>query len=91
MNTNTDPKVRVSLKVAEPQRRRKPEVDPASLSHRDLRGGDFWRALPAFKDVDEATFLDHKWQAKHSITKVDKLLGVLEGLVESESFSGVRA
>ena len=87
MNTNTDPKARVSLNVAgqgEPERKRKPAVAADSLSHRDLRSGDFWRSLPAFTDIDEPTFLDHRWQAKHSITKVDKLLGVLEGLVPFE-------
>lgn len=93
MNTNTDPKSRVSLNVAgqdEAPRKRKPEVSPESLSHRDLRSGDFWRHLPAFAEIDEPTFLDHRWQAKHSITKVDKLLGVLEGLVHKQFFDDLR-
>lgn len=59
----------------------KPPVDPAELAHRDLLDGDFWRRIPAYRDVDEATFLDHRWQAKNTITRVDKLLAALEGLV----------
>jgi lysine 2,3-aminomutase len=59
----------------------KPAVDAASLTHRQLLDGDFWRRIPAYADIDEATFLDHRWQAKHTITRVDKLLAALQGLV----------
>src|SRR5579863_584833 len=63
----------------------KPPVDPATLAHRDLLGGEFWRAIPAYSEVGAAEFLDHKWQAKHSITNIPKLLAALSGLV-SEAF-----
>jgi len=63
----------------------KPPVDPATLAHRDLLGGEFWRAIPAYADVGPAEFLDHRWQAKHSITNIPKLLAALSGLV-SEAF-----
>ena len=59
----------------------KPPADPETLQHRQLREGDFWRRIPAYSEVDEATFLDHRWQMKKSITKVPKLLAALEGLV----------
>ncbi len=60
---------------------KKPPVDPSTLAHRDLVRGPFWHRIPSYKDVDEATFLDHQWQAKHSITNIAKLLKALEGLV----------
>jgi lysine 2,3-aminomutase len=41
----------------------KPPVDPATLAHRDLLGGEFWRKIPAYSDIGAAEFLDHKWQA----------------------------
>ena len=63
----------------------KPPVDPATLAHRDLLGGEFWRAIPAYSEIGTAEFLDHKWQAKHSITNIPKLLATLSGLV-SEAF-----
>ncbi len=63
----------------------KPPVDPATLAHRDLLGGEFWRKIPAYAEVGEAEFLDHKWQAKHSITNIPKLLATLKGLV-SDAF-----
>src|SRR4051794_1713542 len=77
-------KVVTSAEVPAPPAQ-KPPVDPATLAHRDLLGGEFWRAIPAYADVGPAEFLDHKWQAKHSITNIPKLLATLEGLV-SERF-----
>ncbi len=68
----------------------KPAVDPATLEHRNLRGGDWWRAIPAYADVDEATFIDYKWQAKKSITKVDKLLATVQELASPEFIEDVR-
>ena len=63
----------------------KPPVAAETLAHRDLLGGEFWRSIPAYAQVTRAEFLDHKWQAKHSITNIAKLLATLEGLV-SEGF-----
>ena len=63
----------------------RPPAPPASLAHRELLGGEFWRRIPAYANVSEAEFLDHRWQAKHSITNIGKLLATLEGLV-SEAF-----
>ncbi len=59
----------------------KPPVDPATLAYRDLRRDEFWRIIPAYAGVDSAQFLDHNWQSKHSITRVDKLLEALQDLV----------
>jgi lysine 2,3-aminomutase len=64
----------------------KPPVDPSTLKHRELLDGPFWRHIPAYAEVTEAEFLDHKWQAKHSITNVAKLLAALKGLVPDEFF-----
>src|SRR5688572_28163801 len=60
-------------KAPEPERRVKPPVDPNTMAHRDLLGGEFWRRVPAYADVDESTFLDYRWQMKHSVTKVTQL------------------
>ncbi|MCA9683094.1 MAG: KamA family radical SAM protein [Myxococcales bacterium] len=78
-------------RAAEPVRRVKPPVDPATLAHRDLRGGDFWRRIPAYRDVDEATFLDYRWQMKHSVTKVAQLLDTVQDLASADFIEDVRA
>lgn len=62
-----------------------PRHHNVDTSHRELLGGDFWRRIPAWKDVDEATFLDHRWQAKNSITKPKNLMAALQGLT-SDAF-----
>lgn len=69
-----------SLPVIETPEALKPPVDPATLNHKDLLSGDFWRRIPAYADVDEATFLDHRWQAKNTITRPDKLLNAVREL-----------
>ena len=40
----------------------KPQVDPATLAWRELRRDPFWQKIPAWSEVDEETFLDHKWR-----------------------------
>jgi lysine 2,3-aminomutase len=64
----------------------KPPVDPAALIHRQLLDGPFWQHVPAYASVSEAEFLDHRWQAKHSITSVGKLLATVRGLCPEEFF-----
>ncbi len=58
----------------------KPAVDPLALRHKELLRGRFWAHIPAYAEVDEETFLDHKWQTKHTITNVDKLLSAVRGI-----------
>jgi lysine 2,3-aminomutase len=62
---------------------KKPPVDPSTLVHTQLRSGEWWRKIPAYKDVGEAQFLDHAWQAKNSITKISKLLETVQSLVSA--------
>ena len=69
----------------------KDPVDPNTLNHRDLLDGEFWKAIPAYKEIDEATFLDHKWQAKNTITRPDKLLKALQGLASDAFIKDVEA
>ena len=64
----------------EPIVHKRPPAGPDAFAHRNLRQGEFWRAIPAYKDVDEATFLDHIWQGKNSITTVEKLIAAMPGL-----------
>lgn len=59
----------------------KPAVDPSSLAYKDLQDGEFWQRIPAYRGIDTATFLDHQWQAKSSITNPAKLLAAVQDLV----------
>jgi lysine 2,3-aminomutase len=84
MSAVTSPASPLKVIGNEPIVHKKPPVDPATLEYRNLRSGEFWRKIPAYAEVGEAQFLDHAWQAKHSITRVDKLLAALQGLVTPE-------
>ncbi len=77
-------------RAAEREYHAKPPVDPATLHHRELLGGEFWRKIPAYRDVDEATFLDYRWQMKHSVTKVAKLLAALQDLAHDDFIADIR-
>jgi lysine 2,3-aminomutase len=69
----------------------KPPADPATLEHRNVRGGEFWRAVPAYENVDEATFLDHIWQGRHSVKTAEELLATIAGLVDTTFMDDARA
>src|SRR5690242_4596345 len=73
----------------EPIRHLKPPVDPASLQHTILLDGPFWQRIPAYRTIDEATFLDHSWQAKNSITNPQKLLAAVQDLVPQSFYDDV--
>jgi lysine 2,3-aminomutase len=68
----------------------KQPVAESTLVHKQLLRGEFWRRIPAYRDVDEATFLDHRWQAKASITNVPKLLAAVQDLVSAEFLDDAR-
>ena len=69
----------------------KPPVDTATLVHRTLRQGEFWRTIPAYADVDAPTFLDHIWQGRQSVKTPDELLGTIVDLVPASFIDDVRA
>ncbi|MBX3206410.1 MAG: KamA family radical SAM protein [Labilithrix sp.] len=70
---------------------KKPPVDPSTLAYRDLLRGPFWRKIPAYAEVTEEQFLDHAWQAKHTITKPAKLLEALRDLVPASFIADAEA
>jgi lysine 2,3-aminomutase len=67
----------------------KPKVDTSTLAHRNLLDGPFWQRIPAYQTVDEATFLDHSWQAKNTITNPAKLLAAVQSLVPQSFYDDV--
>src|SRR5215472_12439666 len=74
----------LSLKIvpdSDPIVPKKPPVAASTLAHKDLRRGVWWQKVPAYKSIDEQTFLDHTWQAKNTITRVAKLVEAIKDLV----------
>src|SRR5450432_1186503 len=66
---------------SEPIVPKKAPVEASTLAHKDLRRGLWWQRIPAYRGIDEATFLDHGWQARSSITRVSKLVETIQELV----------
>jgi lysine 2,3-aminomutase len=62
----------------------KPPASPEIYAYRDLLAGEFWRRVPAYRDVDEATFLDHLWQQRHSVKTPAELLDTVRDLASPE-------
>jgi len=44
---------------------------------------EFWRLFAPFAQVSKKEFLDATWQAKHTVTKVSRLIELIAGLVPS--------
>ena len=80
-----------TLNVLQPTNHLKPPVDPNTLNYRNLLEGDFWRKIPAYKDIDREQFLDHRWQSKKTINRVDKLLAAIEDLASPGLIADIEA
>jgi len=59
----------------------KPSVPPETLIHKRLRGGPWWQSIHAYRTIDETLFLDHRWQARNSITSVAALVKTIRDMV----------
>ena len=70
---------------------KKPPAEAESFEYKDLRQGEFWRHVPAYREAGEATFLDHLWQQKHAVKTPEELLGTIEGLAPPEFIADVKA
>ncbi len=69
----------------------KDPVAPEAISHRDLLEGEFWQRLPGYADVDTETFLDHKWQARQSVTNLKRLQETVGELAPQSFYDDVEA
>ena len=74
----------------------KPPAPPEQFEYKNLKQGEFWRHIPAYAQVDEATFLDHLWQQRQSVKTADELLaddrrGVLAGVLSPMPTAGFAA
>ena len=59
--------------------------DKALVAHREFRDDEFWREIPAWKDISREEFADHKWQAKNSIIKLKHVKEILGSRIREET------
>ncbi len=69
---------------------KKPPVDPEMLEYKNLKQGEFWRHIPAYREIDQATFLDHLWQQKHAVKTPEELLEAIKDLASPQFISDAK-
>ena len=69
----------------------KPKVAEEDITWRNLRRDAFWQNIPAWKEVDEAEFLNYKWQEKNAITNPKKLINAVQDIASPEFIEDVKA
>ena len=69
----------------------KPAAPAEQFDYKNLKQGEFWRHIPAYKDVDEATFLDHLWQQKNAVKTAGELLATIKDVCSPEFYKDAEA
>ncbi|MGA9943990.1 MAG: hypothetical protein WBP75_03045, partial [Candidatus Cybelea sp.] len=69
----------------------KPPAPPEQFEYKNLKQGEFWRHIPAYADVDEATFLDHLWQSRKSVKTAEELLETIREVCSPEFYRDAEA
>jgi lysine 2,3-aminomutase len=69
----------------------KPPAPASAFEYKNLKQGEFWHHVPAYSEIDEATFLDHLWQQKNAVKTPQELLDTIEGLCSPAFFADVAA
>jgi lysine 2,3-aminomutase len=83
------PEIRRLAEVEVPDPLKDP-VHESDLEHREFEEEDFWRRIPAFRDVSREEFLDYGWQTRNSIRKVEGLTRLLGDRVSPDFIEDVR-
>lgn len=64
----------------------KPPVPAEQFEYKNLRQGEFWRHIPAYAEIGEATFLDHLWQQRQSVKTAEELLQTIRSVCSPEFY-----
>ncbi len=62
-----------------------------SLEHREFRDDEFWKEVPAWKNVSREEFGHHHWQSKNSVRKLEQVKEVLGDRIGSELIDDIAA
>ena len=52
---------------------------------------DFWRSIPAWRDIDPETFGDFRWQQRNSITSIQGIQKTLKELATPSLIADIEA
>ena len=62
-----------------------------SLHHREFRDDEFWKLIPAWKDVSRDEFGDHLWQSRNAVKKLKEVKEVLGSRVSDQLMADIEA
>ncbi len=65
-------------------------IDPDELEHRKFNNQEFWKKIPAFKDVSREEFSQFKFQNKFTVRTVEKLEEYTKGVVDAKFIEDVK-
>lgn len=68
-----------------------PSVQRHLTEHRNFRRDEFWRGIPAYREVSRTEFENHHFQQRHTVTNVRQLRETLEGLVPDSFYEDLAA
>ncbi len=63
----------------------------AALDHRNFPADEFWREIPAWKDVSLDDFSNHLWQSKNSVKKLSQVKSVLGDRISDKFIADIEA
>lgn len=63
----------------------------SSTDHRTLRRDEFWRGLPAYRNVSEGEFQTHTFQNRHTVTNARQLRETVGELVPESFYQDLEA
>ncbi|HVA28021.1 MAG TPA: KamA family radical SAM protein [Candidatus Baltobacteraceae bacterium] len=69
----------------------KPPAPPSQFEYKNLKQGEFWRHIPAYREIDEATFLDHLWQQKNAVKTAEELLATIKDVCSPDFYRDAEA
>ncbi len=58
--------------------------------HRQFRNDDFWKKIPAWKNVSRDEFKSHLWQQKNTIRSMDKIQELLGDRLKAEDLEDIQ-
>ncbi len=68
-----------------------PTAAATSTEHRRFRDDEFWKMIPAWKDILRDEFANHLWQAKNSVKKLSEVKDVLKTRISDDLMTDIDA
>ncbi len=82
------PRLRPLAEVRIPTPIKKP-APKKDMVHRDFNRDDFWRRIPAYRNLDYEQFIDWTFQTKQSVTSFEDLQNVIGDIVDPDFLDDV--